>query len=289
MRDEDSAAATALALIEKFRAAGVDLGGGRVSAYDLLEPGNVRFGADGLAEPRPGPPVVSCLMVTRGNPDLLRFSAECYAHQTWAERELVVVTQTDQAAIEAVLASLNIKNSSVTRASPELTLGDLRNMAVARARGEILMQWDDDDLCDPERIRSAVSLLQETTAGAAFLSRLMIWWPQRRLFALSALRLWEGSIAVRKAQSRPFPALGRGEDNVAARALAQSCPIALLHAPLLYVYIVNGQNTWNTEHFNTLIEDAAARFENEEYDQLKALLNRRMPILGYESYLGRAR
>jgi hypothetical protein len=60
----------------------------------------------------------------------------------------------------------------------------------------------------------------------------------------------------------------------------------LLHAPLLYVYVVNGQNT---EHFNTFVKAAAARFENEEYDQLKALLNRRMPILEYESYLGRTR
>jgi hypothetical protein len=289
MSDAFSTTGAALGLIEKLRAAGVDLSGNPEAPYDVLQPGSIDFGDQRAIDPNLATPVVSCLMVTRGNTGLLRFSAECYAHQTWARRELVVVTQADHTAVEDLLASLNLKNFSVTKASADLTLGDLRNMAVARARGEILMQWDDDDLYDPERIRSAVLLLRKTAAGGAFLSRLLIWWPQRRFFVLSALRLWEGSIAVRNTQVRPFPALGRGEDYVAAQALAHGCPIVLLHAPLQYIYVISGQNTCNSDHFDKLVGDAAVRFEGEDYDQLIGLLNRRVPILRYGSYLEQAR
>ena len=36
-------------------------------------------------------PLVSCLMMTRGNLDLMKYSLACYQRQTYAHRELVVV------------------------------------------------------------------------------------------------------------------------------------------------------------------------------------------------------
>ena len=36
--------------------------------------------------------LVSCLMVTRGNLDILPYSLACFSNQTWAKRELIVVT-----------------------------------------------------------------------------------------------------------------------------------------------------------------------------------------------------
>src|SRR5262249_2908331 len=142
-------------------------------------------------------PLVSCLMVTRGNIDLMRYSLACYRQQTYANRELVIVAEPE--AGEKVRASIALHESSditVLDAPRGWTLGDHRNLAAARARGSILVTWDDDDLSDPRRLDTAVQVLRQTGAAAAFLSRLIVWWPQRRLAAISWRRLWEGSIAA---------------------------------------------------------------------------------------------
>src|SRR3954447_25930959 len=40
-------------------------------------------------------PLVSCLMVTRGNLELIRYSLGCYRSQTYQRRELVIVAEAD--------------------------------------------------------------------------------------------------------------------------------------------------------------------------------------------------
>ena len=160
----------------------------------------------------PARPLVSCLMVTRGNPEILRHSADCYAHQSWTNRELVVITGDDKTdRVAAVLREQGADNVTLVGANPGLSLGDLRNMAVARARGDILVQWDDDDLSDPLRIATAVAVLTQTNAAAAFLDRWLIWWPRRNLAAICCRRMCEGTIAIWRNAAPTYPAMARGE------------------------------------------------------------------------------
>src|SRR5262249_20091427 len=143
--------------------------------------------------------ICSCLMVTRGNIDLMRYSLGCYQRQTYPHRELVVVAEHEAGEkVQAFFRSEGVLNVRVFVAPPGLTLGDHRNLAAARATGAILVNWDDDDLSDPLRLAIAVRVLHETGAAAAFLSRVLIWWPQRKIAAISMSRAWEGSIAVRR-------------------------------------------------------------------------------------------
>ena len=52
-------------------------------------------------------PLVSCLMMTRGHIELLRYSLACYQRQTYANRELVVVSEPETG--EKVRGFLNRK------------------------------------------------------------------------------------------------------------------------------------------------------------------------------------
>jgi hypothetical protein len=251
-------------------------------SYHVTTPADPAAGS----QPRPGRPLVSCLMVTRGDTGLLRYAVDSYARQTWRDRELIVVTNSGLGApIRALLSACGVETASIFVASPELSLGDLRNIGVARARGQILMTWDDDDLSDPRRIETCVAVMARTGAAAAFLSRLLLWWPERERAAITHRRFWEGSMAVWTEYVRVSPALPRGEDTPVMNAIIGSHATASIDAPLLYAYVVTGANTCDTQTFQLYFDKAECHFEGESYRQLVALLSERMPVVAYDAYL----
>ena len=234
-------------------------------------------------------PLVSCLMVTRGDVRLLKYSIGCFARQTYADAELVIVT--DDAAviagIEAVVAEAGAKAVTIHLIGCKLPLGDLRNIATARSRGDILMQWDDDDLCDPQRIETTVGVMEQSGAGAAVLTRWLMWWPSRGLAGVSLRYWWEGSLAVRRRHAPVYPSLSRGEDSLAVKNLAETTTVALIEAPFLYLYVVTGQNTWDNRHFETMFSLAECQFEGDEFEVFNGWLADRMPVAEYAEELRR--
>jgi glycosyltransferase involved in cell wall biosynthesis len=275
-----------MSVIDKLQHAGVDICFDKQKINFNLYKRDTEPGSQHESLSPTDTPLVSCLMVTRGNIQLLRYSLECYRRQTYQNRELVVVTDSQHVErVENFIKLSGIPNVTVVRADASLTLGDLRNMTVARAQGDILMQWDDDDLNDQLRIEIFVSTLIETGAAAVFLSRWLIWWPHRNIAAISNRRLWEGSIAIWREYMCVYPAMSRGEDTAALEFLTKNHLIVEIDAPHLYVYAITGQNTWNTEHFEGMIQNADCVFEGDEYFDLCTLLSNRLPIFEYHEYL----
>jgi hypothetical protein len=225
-------------------------------------------------------------MVTTGARRTVAQAIECYRRQAYGARELVIVTHPDglKAVTELVGAS-GATGVSVHCIGREMLLGDCRNLAVARAKGEIVMQWDDDDLYDPARISVAVALLTQSPAIAALLARVLFWWPARRLAAISERRFWEGSLAVWREHAPFYPSLAQGEDTVAVDFLAKTRPIATYDAPLLYVYAFHGSNTWDAPHFEEIVQRSERLIEGADYEELIALLAERMPLRDYEAGL----
>ena len=231
--------------------------------------------------------IVSCLMVTRGNIDLMRYSLACYRRQTYPHRELVVVAEPEAGEkVQAFFCSEDASNVRVFVAPPGLTLGDHRNLAAARASGAVLVNWDDDDLSDPLRLAIAVRALHETGAAAAFLSRVLIWWPQRKIAGISNRKTWEGSIAVRRSDMPIYAALARQEDTAAIEWFEKTHrDLAYIDCPLLYVYAVTGRNTSGASHFEQMFFDAECVFEGHQFYELNELLSDRLPLLEYSKLL----
>ena len=94
--------------------------------------------------------------------------------------------------VRAFIASQGVLNARVFVSQQGLTLGDDRDLATARARGAILIGWDNDDLSDPRQIETYVNIMRQTGAAAAFLSRWLMWWPQRKVAAILERKAWEG-------------------------------------------------------------------------------------------------
>ena len=171
-----------------------------------------------------------------------------------------------------------------------LKLGDLRNMGIARARGSLICQWDDDDLHHSQFLDYMVGFMNANGVGVACLKQWTIWWPGRRQFALSQYRFWEGSMVADRSLIPIYPSLEKGEDTLVAEAMARWRAFVAVEAPHLYVYVVTGENTWGERHMESMSEgEGSARCVDEDYDPLFDRLDSLYGVAGYQRYCLRAR
>ena len=231
-------------------------------------------------------PLVSCLMVTRDRTQQAMLAVDCFRWQTYPNRELVIVDDSRDAALENSLA--NDPSIRVVRpAGGSANLGEARNRAVMEARGAYICQWDDDDLYDPLRIAAQMTALRSAGARACLLDRWTLWWPAERRVAVSLRRIWEGSLLCERAALPPYPALARGEDTPVIERLLSEVRTVCLDAPRLYVYAVHGRNTFGTAHFAAHWAAAEPRFESERALAVERELARRLPLAAYAALYGR--
>jgi glycosyltransferase involved in cell wall biosynthesis len=210
-------------------------------------------------------PAISCLMVTlpvAERFDRLKQSVAGYVAQTYAPRELVVVANGGRpealAAIKAHVASLGRDDIRIVEPPGDLSLGALRNISMKSARGEVLCQWDDDDLYHPERLERQLAALAQSSAEACCLQQVMQYFPvDHRLYGLnfrnSSETSFPGSLMCWARTEVAYPETGEfarlGEDTeVACQLLARGALHVLADMPHLYVYVSHGANAWGDAH-----------------------------------------
>lgn len=104
-------------------------------------------------------PLVTCIcLTTRARREWLPRAIECFAAQTYAMRELLIIA-------EDAIDLTEIRKTSYVFAvrSPQgLTLGAKHNYACSLAMGDLIAKWDDDDWSAPGRIADQVARLEST-------------------------------------------------------------------------------------------------------------------------------
>jgi glycosyltransferase involved in cell wall biosynthesis len=204
------------------------------------------------------PPLVSCLCVTRNKPDKLRRAIACFAAQTYAKKELVIVYETDDAATIGALESYRGRDDILligVDVTPKRTLGELRNLSIERCRGQYFCQWDDDDWYHVDRVADQLQAVQRYHQSACILTNWVIFDSSRGRAFFSSYRLWEGSILCRTesvASKIAYPALPRMEDGFFVHDLVEQSRVYPLSRPELYIYDVHATNTWSKGHFELL-------------------------------------
>jgi Glycosyl transferase family 2 len=221
-------------------------------------------------------PLVSCLMVTRGNIGFIKTAIECFSRQTYENRELLIVYDNPTLELEYVIGS--VEGIRFIRIHDKFPLGILRNIAVSYSRGEIICQWDDDDFYDPDRVLMGVAALVSSHTAAMFLRRWLVWWPARRVLTVSEERLWEGSMFVWRSCLPAYSAATKGEDSVVADAIWRHQDICVLDWASLYCYTITGQNTFDTDHFEAVIDRSTRVFTHAEYEWMLKALSSRLPL-----------
>lgn len=196
------------------------------------------------------PGLVSCLTVTKHRRDMLPRAVTCFQRQSYPDRELVVVNDAEDGTREYVAALRDERIVYVRPEQVDVRLGELRNVALAHARGKYVAQWDDDDWHHPDRLAEQVAHLEEAGADICLLRRWTLAWPERNLFLRSKRRPWEGTMVARRERLPTYEAVSHGEDS----AFVEACrrrgqKVCLLDRPELYLYVVHGRNTYAADHF----------------------------------------
>lgn len=228
-------------------------------------------------------PLISCLTITRGALHPARFAIECYQRQTYPARELVIVTDTLTDALRGHIDSLNDGSIRVIEVAPA-PLGALRNLSVGAARGTIVAQWDDDDLCHPERLSRQYDALVAHGAQMIFLERWTMWWPARRRLAISERRPWEGTMLAKKEVVPRYPEISIGEDHEMLKIAAKTVAIGLLDEPALYCYVKHAANSCPTAYFEERFRHATKRSEFADYEPALHALSA-LPIEDYLAWV----
>ncbi|MDE8349757.1 MAG: glycosyltransferase family A protein [Acidocella sp.] len=214
--------------------------------------------------------LVSCLMVTLGRAERFGFietSVAAYLAQLHPRKELIVVINgglaAAQDALVAYLHSLNRSDIKIVQPAGLLTLGQLRNIACEAATGEVICQWDDDDLYHPLRLSAQLNALMEGPYEAAVLQDVMQYVPHLRAmywtnWHATPCGAHPGTLMARRVVPLSYPESGdtaaKGEDTYVLLQLQQRNLVKTIQAmPHLFIYISHGGNTWDAAHHEMLI------------------------------------
>jgi glycosyltransferase involved in cell wall biosynthesis len=217
---------------------------------------------------------VSCLLVTLPVPERFGYFTRCvaaYCRQTHPSTELVIVfdesTADARAAILGHVASLRRPDIRLVEIPGKHTLGALRNASMDHATGDVLCQWDDDDLHHPQRVERQLAALAASGGQALCLEDVMQFFAGSRMlywtnWRATPVKSFPGSLMVRRAAAIRYPETGAdaklGEDTVVSlRLQEQGVMRVLAGAPHLFVYVSHGANSWHDEHHRMLARELA--------------------------------
>ncbi|MGW4412733.1 glycosyltransferase [Nonomuraea sp. NPDC004702] len=224
-------------------------------------------------------PSVSCLMVTKDRPAFAERAIRCFLAQTYPNKELVVVDDGLNDALEQYVRGLGDERIRFHRLPPAgQPLGALRNIAVDRATGTYVCQWDDDDLYDPERVEVQMATVLALGAQACFLTRQHLWRPARRELAVSHVRIWEGTMLCAKDALPRYPTQRRGEDTPVAAHIVTHSRFVSVDAPELCTYVCHENNTFEPAHFERIFDCATQVWRGDDYTEQLLTLAARLPL-----------
>lgn len=216
-------------------------------------------------------PVVSCVMPTRGRPQFALRAVEYFLRQDYAEAELVVVEDgTPQ------LATLLPANPRVRLVRPpdgpgRRSIGALRNLGCAAARGQFIVLFDDDDWHGPRRVSTQLGPLLAGTAEITGLEGLdwfepvgwQCWRPSPGLESRLLRRgVYGGTIAFARRwwEHHRFPDRSLAEDadflDACVRAGAR---LTRVPGREHYVYVRHAGNTWSLQAGQAVDRDGWSR------------------------------
>jgi hypothetical protein len=213
--------------------------------------------------------LVSCLMVTLPSAERLPFvkrAIAAYCAQTHSPRELILVLDHGpvdaKSALAAHIRSLGRDDIRIVESTGNVTLGALRNLSRASARGEVHCQWDDDDLHHTQRVELQLAALTASGAQAVCLQDVMHFFSMTRALYWTNWRAAEPTVMPATLMCRAtapvcYPEAGPearlGEDsNVCMQFLRLGALHPLADVPHMMVYVNHGANTRSND-FHTML------------------------------------
>jgi len=211
----------------------------------------------------PGP-FVSAVMITGKSVEherWARVALRCFLEQTWPaeSRELLIVNDGPYRLLarpdEYVAPDGRPLVRELGLPAGERPLGELRNIGLDSARGDCVIQWDDDDWHGPGRIELQATPVRQGRAACTFLNRQARYSvPQNSAKLFLANRI-HGTILHRVCGVR-YPATRRAEDtDFMYRVITEfgadrveDIDVPAEECDRYYIRLHHGGNTWGAGH-----------------------------------------
>ena len=187
-------------------------------------------------------PLVTAVMpTTKGREKMALHAIECFYHQEWENKELVIVNEGD---------TFLAKDSRVREVMVERgrNNGWMRNIGDRLADGDYIIRWDDDDIHHPGRIRAQMNAVETIGAVATSLKYRIHYFidtDQAYIFSCKG----EGLILYKNEGRRYFEEaeeLGGTDSAFYGEYAGEVC--AKENWPGLYIRIYHGTNICSREH-----------------------------------------
>lgn len=204
-------------------------------------------------------PLISCLCITRCKVRYLQRAIRCFQAQSYPNRELLILYEDDDHPTREYIGGISDPRISKVEvsASPKLTLGRLRNLAIEKCRGEYFCQWDDDDWFHQNRLEFQMLVIQESRMPASIMMHWLVYEVMQGQAYVSNRRPWEGSLLCKKSligEEMNYDDLVKGEDTSLIERLFSGSLVFPIIMPKLYIYVYHGENTWEYEHWKPIFE-----------------------------------
>jgi len=199
-------------------------------------------------------PLVTCVMPTSNRVDFAVQAVEYFLRQRYPAREMIILDDSIRPFDHRLPDDPRIR---YVHSAARMSLGAKRNLGCEMARGEIIVQWDDDDWYGPDRLDLQVSALLQSDAdinGFAAdlffdLTRWAFWRMTPELNRRVAGELHLSTMAYRRSlweQGVHYPHVSLGEDvGFVRRAHQRGKRCQGIDNQGQFIYLRHGGNTWS--------------------------------------------
>jgi glycosyltransferase involved in cell wall biosynthesis len=199
-------------------------------------------------------PLVSCIMPTFNRRKFLPLALECFVHQDYPAKELIIVDDGTDIVRDLFEGAPDVRYLHLpTRAS----IGEKRNRACVEAQGTIIAHWDDDDWYAPNRLRHQIGPLLSGQADMTGLENSCLlelpsarfWLTRQKLHARMFLGDVHGGTLVYRRQlfsdGLRYPPINLAEDAAfILAALRSGRRLSRLSNDGVFVYVRHVDNAW---------------------------------------------
>jgi glycosyltransferase involved in cell wall biosynthesis len=199
-------------------------------------------------------PSITCICLTGRREYFLKRAIQCYLSQTYLNKTLLVVYPSNDLSTKKLVGSYEERGVTGLQLDPsvKMSLGAVRNHAIANCESDYFCQWDDDDWSHSRRLETQMQTQQAYYKTASILGHWLLFDSRTNEAYMSYYGAWAGSILCKRdifLGGIRYPDLDRKEDSEFMKGLFKiNCLIPVM-APVMYTYVYHGKNTWNAGHF----------------------------------------
>lgn len=124
-------------------------------------------------------PYVSCIMPTTDRPNFVNLAIYHFLNQDYRNVELIIIDDGKQSVNNILPNHHRLKYYYTTHFD---SIGLKRNFGCQKAKGQIIMHWDDDDYYEHDWIRKQIDALEKSGADVCGLNKIMFFSPLVKKF-----------------------------------------------------------------------------------------------------------